>query len=174
MRVRCYDERGEPDTIDARTAPHTIAHAHYTVSVVLTHHAFIPSLHRSVGSWVIPGRPGYSQSRSGSPDRFMSRKFPTVSKINSLQRQFQTHDLTCGDAARQTDRKAVLTSRPFSMSSLLSDTQSMQPHDILALANRFVARGAGETDLSLLLSAYLRVVGLQQHRRRAQLHPLQA
>ena len=29
----------------------------------------------------------------------------------------------------------------------------MQPHDILALANRFVARGAGETDLSLLLSS---------------------
>ena len=39
------------------------------------------------------------------------------------------------------------------MSSLLSDTQSMQPHDILALANRFVERGAGETDLSLLLSS---------------------
>ena len=41
------------------------------------------------------------------------------------------------------------------MTSRSSDaqSQSMQPHDILALANRFVARGAGETDLSLLLSS---------------------
>ena len=39
------------------------------------------------------------------------------------------------------------------MTSLLSDAQSMQASDILELANRFVARGAGETDLSLLLSS---------------------
>ena len=29
----------------------------------------------------------------------------------------------------------------------------MQPHDVLALANRFVERGAGETDLARLLSS---------------------
>ena len=39
------------------------------------------------------------------------------------------------------------------MTSLLSDTQSMQASDILELANRFVDRGAGETDLALLLSS---------------------
>ena len=39
------------------------------------------------------------------------------------------------------------------MSSLLSETQSMQPHDVLALANRFVERGASQADLSFLLSS---------------------
>ena len=41
------------------------------------------------------------------------------------------------------------------MTSRSSDaqSQSMQPHDVLALANRFVERGASQADLSFLLSS---------------------